>query len=306
MFDRHSLVSIYHETHFHIFHEAMRFGGATGSHEDRVDRWLASKTSQSAPPDRDRLLAVYRRYPADSAHLLRAVLEEDAEGAGKTRCGDKTPGMERLVPTLVRWYPDARFIGMVRDGRDVVRSLMKTPWATPNRAVLASHWSHSTRLLRRYAGRYPDRFRVVRYEDLLDDPRKVLIELDGFAGLAFEESQLDSSIAPRAFPTLDKKFHGNLGADVRASRGQAWKTEATPEEIADLNLIMGPELRMFGYGETEVRGVSVRRRLSSRAVKFSMNAARHPWVWPLTGPIRRVLKTLHLLPKSREERDSGS
>jgi hypothetical protein len=265
---------------------------------------LASGTSKSAAPDRERLLSVFRRYPADPRHLLRALLEEDADRAGKARCGDKTPGMERFVPTLARWYPEARFIGLVRDGRDVVRSLLKTPWATPNRLVLASQWSRSVRLMRRYAKVYPDRFYLFRYEELVHDPRTVLTELDAFAGLTFEERQLDHSVKPRPSPTLKESYHDNLGREVRVRRAHAWKTEATAGEIAELNLIMGPELRHLGYGETEVRGIPMGRRLSILGTAAAMNLARHPWIWPWTGPVRRLLKALRLLPKSAEERDA--
>ena len=142
--------------------------------------------------------------------------------------------------------------------------------------------------------------------DLLDDPRQVLNQLDRFAGLEFEEGQLDSLMLPRAFPTLDENFHDNLALDVRTNRKQAWKDEATTEEIAELNAVMGPELRAFGYGETEVRGLSVWRQLSVRGNKLLMNAARHPWIWPMTGPARRLLKLLGLLVESRQERDSDS
>lgn len=143
--------------------------------------------------------------------------------------------------------------------------------------------------------------------DLLDDPRQVLKQLDRFRGARVRRGPTRQLDAPACLPDPRREL-------PRQSRPRrAHEPETDLEERGDDERdrraergVMGPELRAFGYGETEVRGLSVWRQLSVRGNKLLMNAARHPWIWPMTGPARRLLKLLGLLVESRQERDSDS
>src|SRR6185295_5028100 len=56
---------------------------------------------------------------------------------GKARWADKTPNNVRALPKLLTWYPNGRFIHLIRDGRDVACSLRKHPkeWIVDGKTV---------------------------------------------------------------------------------------------------------------------------------------------------------------------------
>ncbi len=60
------------------------------------------------------------------APVVRAFFELYAEKQGKPRWGDKTPGYTQHIRKISKVLPEARFIHLIRDGRDVTLSRTKT------------------------------------------------------------------------------------------------------------------------------------------------------------------------------------
>ncbi len=60
--------------------------------------------------------------PAKAGPVVRAFYELYAESQGKARWGDKTPRYMRAMPRIEKALPEARFIHIIRDGRDVALS----------------------------------------------------------------------------------------------------------------------------------------------------------------------------------------
>src|SRR5207247_397312 len=65
----------------------------------------------------------------DYPDAIRRVYAVYAEAHGKSRFGDKTPPFLMHVRTLAELFPEARFVHLVRDGRDVALSLREQPFA---------------------------------------------------------------------------------------------------------------------------------------------------------------------------------
>ena len=65
----------------------------------------------------------------DLSSGLRAFYRGYAAARGKTRYGDKTPMHATDIDVLSRVLPEARFIHIIRDGRDVAASLRGLPFA---------------------------------------------------------------------------------------------------------------------------------------------------------------------------------
>jgi hypothetical protein len=59
---------------------------------------------------------------------LEITLRAYARRLGKPRWGDKRPGYVQHIDALLRMFPDAQIVHLVRDGRDCVASLKRTPW----------------------------------------------------------------------------------------------------------------------------------------------------------------------------------
>jgi hypothetical protein len=100
---------------------------------------------------------------------IRAFYRLYAQMHGKIRSGDKTPLYALEMPAIRSLLPEAHFIHIIRDGRDVALSLRKT-WFTPSRdiAALARYWVRIIRTARA-EGRNSSSYLELRYEDLLAD-----------------------------------------------------------------------------------------------------------------------------------------
>jgi len=104
--------------------------------------------------------------------------------------GDKNPHYALLVERLLKTFPHARFLHMVRDPRDNILSYKSVPFDVNDSRALAYRWrAYNLRLLRAQAAA-PDRFLQVRFEDLLANADAELGRVCEFLGIAYEPSML--------------------------------------------------------------------------------------------------------------------
>ena len=112
--------------------------------------------------------------------------------AGKRRWGEKTPAHVFHMGLIDEVYPGSQFIHIIRDGRDVVRSLQSVDWSRHDVRRSVRRWTVSV-AAGRDAGRRlgPERYTEVRYEELTAGPRGVVEGLCSFLGEPFAESMLE-------------------------------------------------------------------------------------------------------------------
>jgi Sulfotransferase family len=126
----------------------------------------------------------------DAASALRALYGLYAEGQGKPRWGDKTPAYVKRMPMIERALPEARFVHVIRDGRDVAlsraRRAIREP-APPERA--AETWRNRILRARDQAGRL-DHYLEVRYEDLVTDTESTLRRVASAIELEWDPAML--------------------------------------------------------------------------------------------------------------------
>lgn len=111
---------------------------------------------------------------------------------GKRRWGEKTPAHVFHISLIDEVYPGSQFVHIIRDGRDVVRSLLNTPWAPGGVHWCACRWRDSVTAGREAGDRLgPARYLELRYEELTSTPRPVLERLCAFLGEPLAESMLE-------------------------------------------------------------------------------------------------------------------
>ena len=182
--------------------------------------------------------------------LAEVVYRSHGEAAGKARWGDKTPPYIEIVPQLARMYPQARFIHLVRDGRDVARSFQSRGW-------VGSEWLHDNgrewlramecywRLMR---SELRERILLIYYEDLVREPEETLRKICHFIGEAFEPQMLswqktvDAQVSER-----EHRFHGKLKLQIGAEGVARWKHELTPRSTFLCEAFMAAHLKRLGY-----------------------------------------------------------
>jgi hypothetical protein len=250
MLDRHSQVAVPPETLFFsdvVHHGFWRRG--SWSHASLLRAALGGRVGEFGL-DQAELLRDFQSGPCSMADLFRCILQAHARRKGKPRAGEKSILHVLYVPLLMRWYPQAKFLGIVRDGRDVVRSMMSSPWKPNKLRAKSCNWRLKMRLLLRWQKAYPGRFMTVRYEELLLETSKTLGAVDAFLGLDPEAGQLDPSQGTGVYLERERSYKAKVLEAVDSSRAFVWKKALSKGDLAAMDSIMGPTLRRLGYEAT--------------------------------------------------------
>lgn len=121
---------------------------------------------------------------------FRAFYRLYAARFGKPRWGDKTPLYCLHLDTVRRTLPEARFVHVIRDGRDAALSLRRM-WFSPGREIetQAAYWRKCVLAARRAGLKHPD-YLEVRYEDLILDTRETLERICAHVSLDYDDAML--------------------------------------------------------------------------------------------------------------------
>jgi len=193
MLDAHPQLAIPWETHF-VPELIETFDGRTARAEDVVTMLQAHRRWGDFHLDADELRARLERFdPLTPGNAVRGFYGLYAETQGKPRWGDKTPEYLEFMRPIAGAVPEARFIHVIRDGRDVALSRIK--WRqersgkTPPVRRMARRWRDAITVARRQAKRVPH-YMEVRYEDLVADTEAALRRICKFTELDFDPAML--------------------------------------------------------------------------------------------------------------------
>lgn len=157
---------------------------------------------------------------------------------------DHSPCNIRQVPTLLTHFPDAKFIHIVRDGRAIMASFFNLTWGPAHPKSAAESWLRKLTPGLAAECAYPDRVLRVRYEDLIEEPKKTLQSICAFANLPYREEMLTGS--GFAVPEYTRHQHALVGGGVDKSAAGRWQG-LEKEELALFEAHCGDTLRMLGY-----------------------------------------------------------
>jgi hypothetical protein len=195
-------------------------------HDEREDQAIGTVYAE-----RERLIAAVRAF-------CDTVFGEFAR-SGEQYVAERTPWHVHHLPLIAEVYPDARFVHIVRDGRDVVRSVVAQPWGPDTVAGAAQEWRGAVEAARAAAPLLGERLLEVRYEDMLAEPRAAIAGL--YEHLGLEGGHADA-LAAAGHET-------NLGPqDVRVGAGK-WREGWKRRELREFERVAGDLLRELGYAQ---------------------------------------------------------
>lgn len=216
-------------------------------------RWLLRAVDR-AEVER-RLLATDRTERGLFAGLLRLY----ADHHGKAVIGEKTPAHINYADTLLEWFPRGRIVQMVRDPRGVYVSELRRRWERPSSVpyrqlksvpplfalfvILQVTWAWARAIDRHrdLAARYPDRYRMVRFEDLVREPEATLAGLFDFLGVPLEPKVLEQKVVSRGVNL------GEQGFD--ASAADRWRGSISGRARRWLGAALRGRMRSVGYAD---------------------------------------------------------
>jgi hypothetical protein len=171
-----------------------------------------------------------------------------AAGEGKRRFADKTPLYLRYVDVLAEIWPDARFVVLVRDGRDVALSVTTVPFGANNVWGAARAWATGIRLGREAERRHPGKVVSLRYEDLVADPAAHVRRLCGFLGLAYDADMLAIERSDPAKIVQDQAgWFTSTREGINTRAAGKWRRTMTARQQRVFAAVAGAELRELGY-----------------------------------------------------------
>lgn len=290
LLDRHPDLAATPETHYFDLVLTDPCRPRRGDHTSMVRHLLTHARAADLRLDPDETLARFRRHDPRWRHLFRVALERYAEVRGASRVVEKTPAHLAHVPRILQWYPDARVVLVLRDGRDAVTSMLAADFTHDDLRRHACNWRRAAELGEELASRYPGSLHTVRYEDLVANPRDALSRLHEFLGIPLDPKQLVSGEAPNVVPGWESPWKARAIAPIDPSRVGSWRHRATHAQRWAMNAIMGDVLNRLGYDDTALYDAPLPSRLRHLAFARLWRTALHPSVRPLTASAWRALR----------------
>jgi hypothetical protein len=218
--------------------------------------WLRSEGFRRSGLDGTDLTAKVLENCRTGGDLLSIVMDEIARKQHVARWAFYTPDSVVRVATVKKEIPEALFIHILRDGRDIALSLRKLgdfnpfPWSRRSRSLeeTALYWEWMLQKGRRDGREIPDDYVEIHYEDLVGDPRRTLKVLSEFLDHDLDYDRIRNA----ALGTLSKpnsSFREET-ADVRSNPIQRWRQRLSQREVASLEWQVGKTLEELGYPRT--------------------------------------------------------
>jgi hypothetical protein len=235
--------------------------------ERLIATWLRSKGFRRSGLEAQQLASRLRKECRTGGDFLRITMDQIAQAQNAIRWAVYDPDNVLYIPRIKADIPDALFLHIIRDGRDVALSLQKMegfrplPWHRGNKSLQATalYWEWMVGKGQRYGREIPADYMEVRYEELVTDPRRALAVLSTFLG-----QDLDYDRIQRAGLGRLNESNSSFREDAeqeRANPVNRWKEKLSRQEIAALEAVAGACLEKLGYAlETtkEERGAGLR------------------------------------------------
>jgi hypothetical protein len=196
--------------------------------------------------------AVGRRISRDGAtfgSVVETIYLEYANSRGKEQWGDKTPEYIDEMPMLSRLFTDARFVHIIRDGRDVSLSLLDLRKRHGNAASAAYVWARTVRRGRNVGARGA-RSRSLHSDPLRGHPQESrgtpsrAMRLSGVR-LRSGDAQRDGGALKRV-PGSKQRYHSRLS--LPPTKGlRDWRTDMSEVQTLECEAVAGDELARCGY-----------------------------------------------------------
>ncbi|HUI42629.1 MAG TPA: sulfotransferase [Terriglobia bacterium] len=217
-----------------------------------MKEWLQSKAFRVSGLDAVEIETKVRAECRGTSDFLRIVMDEVARRQEVDRWADSTPTNAPHMLRIQRDFPEARFVHIVRDPRDVALSLDRRGWSRPlpwdrKRSLLAAglYWEWIVRKGRAYGARLGPHYLEVRYEDLVDRPREELARV-----CEFIQHDLDYDHVQRtrigSVRTPLTAFKEDLARGIFQPVGR-WKNSFPPDQLRWFESLVGDYMQELGY-----------------------------------------------------------
>lgn len=181
--------------------------------------------------------SLYRKMGGDFSYsnLINHLMMVRTPDNEALSWGDKTPHYIGKLEYLMALFPEARYVFIVRDGRDVCLSLLEKPWGPNNVFACADYWRDlNSKNAEIEQLKSQGRLQAIKYEDLMVDPKAVLSRLYEFLETDIDEEELES-----------------LCNRIKSNNFDKWRTAMSDTQKSIFESVAGDKLKEFGYPLTQ-------------------------------------------------------
>jgi hypothetical protein len=232
-----------------------RFGKLDNRENRRkiMEVWLKSKGFRRSGLDGKALTEKVLSDCRNGGDFIRFTMDEIARKQGAGRWAVYDPDNVLHIARVKRDIPQALFIHIIRDGRDIALSLKTMggfkplPWDRSQRSLLATaaYWRWVVHRGRENSRVAPNDYIEVRYEDLVSNPRRILARLSEFLEHDLDYDRIQGASLGRLRES-NSSFRGMAGEE-QTSPVQRWKQRLSSSDIAGIEMLAGDCLVENGY-----------------------------------------------------------
>ena len=190
------------------------------------------------------------------ATLVRAYLAASGRPVASVKAQVlKETSIEIYANEILDWFPQSRFVQILRDPRDNFAALAAgvdkhyAPLGEDRKRTLASllhRARHGFRMASRNRARLgEERYHLLRYEDLVSAPETRMQHLAGFLGIDFDPSLLTPTML--GLPVAGNSYEGEGTLAVSGRNAGRWRERIQPEEAQIIEFHLADEMQEFGY-----------------------------------------------------------
>ncbi|MGA2979354.1 MAG: sulfotransferase [Terriglobales bacterium] len=233
-----------------------RFGSmeSRSNREKILETWLRSKGFRRTGLDAEELSARILNECRNGGDFIRVVMDSVARSQQAQRWAVYDPDDVLHVERVKLDIPNALFLHIIRDGRDIALSLKKMggftplPWdrsQTDSLVATALYWKWMVQRGRTHGLKFPADYIEIRYEDLITNPRETLGKLGGFIDHDLDYDRIQRAGLGRLSET-NSSFREE-GAKEKINPLGRWKERLAQADVAAIEATVGDCLHENGY-----------------------------------------------------------
>jgi hypothetical protein len=216
-----------------------------------IATWLRSKGFRRSGLDPDELTARMQHDCKTGGDFIRIIMDEIARKQNVDRWAVYDPDNVLHVLKVKADIPEALFIHIIRDGRDIALSLKKMggfkalPWDRESQSLAATavYWEWMVRKGRAYGQQISADYLEIRYEDLVSSPHQTLQTVGKFLDHDLDYDRIVNAGLGRLSES-NSSFREEKGGPNPLNR---WKERLSREEVISLEAVVGSYLEELGY-----------------------------------------------------------
>ncbi len=227
----------------------------TRNYENFLNNWIQSKQFRRSGLSKNHFIEESRKHKQSYLTFLQYFMEAICESQDKNAWIENTPNHVFCIPAISLYFPDSKFIHVIRDGRASSFSLYKKKWTgfeNKRMSLIAGalQWQQHVLAGIKYGRPLENRYLEIHYEKLIENPEIVLKKISKFINYDITIKQLANSKYGALYKnnSVHSYTNSDYSGELFSKKSiNLWRRNLERKYISDMNSIIGNTLSSNGY-----------------------------------------------------------